>query len=59
MSNHLYNKTGILSRFLLRQDRVRFTVWLLSLSVFTFLIAQSFTSLYPAERDRQALMKRC
>ncbi|WP_158738698.1 ABC transporter permease [Alteribacillus sp. YIM 98480] len=55
MSNHLYNKTGILSRFLLRQDRIRIPVWLLSLFVFTFLIAESFTSLYPAEQDRQAL----
>ncbi|MFB4162313.1 hypothetical protein ACE1TI_00455 [Alteribacillus sp. JSM 102045] len=41
----LYNKTGVLSRFLLRQDRICIPVRLLSLTGFTLLLSGSFTSL--------------
>lgn len=53
--NKLYVNTGLLSRFLLRQDRLRVSIWLLALTGTTFIIANAFTTLYPTEADRQAI----
>lgn len=55
MNMQLYNNTGVLSRFILRRDRVRIPVWLFSLSLTTFVVAQAFTDLYATDQDRQAI----
>jgi len=49
MSNQLFTKTGALSRFILRKDRLRIPIWLISLAAITFVIAEAFTDLYPTE----------
>ncbi|GGJ71199.1 ABC transporter permease [Virgibacillus salexigens] len=51
----LTKNTGKLSRFLLRRDRIRIPVWILSLAIITYTIALSFTDLYGSKADRQAI----
>jgi ABC-2 type transport system permease protein len=46
--------TGVLIRFILRRDRVRLPVWIVSIVGFVVLIAASFPGIYPTEADRQA-----
>jgi len=55
MVNLLYKNTGRLARLIVRRDRIRMPIWLLSLAVLTFTIAVSFTDLYATEQDRQAI----
>lgn len=52
MTNRIYKNTGVLSRFILRRDRLRIPVWLISLATITFLVAEAFTDLYATEADR-------
>ncbi|KAB2333063.1 ABC transporter permease [Cytobacillus depressus] len=53
MSNQLYIHTGRLSRFILRRDRLRISIWLLFLLVLTVVVAQSFSQMYVTEQERQ------
>jgi len=55
MASKLYNETGSLTRFIIRRDRIRIPIWLLSLSSVTFLTAISFRDLYVTDLDRQAI----
>ncbi|WP_172370879.1 ABC transporter permease [Sporosarcina jiandibaonis] len=55
MSNQLFTKTGILSRFILRRDRLRIWIWLFGLVAITLLVAQTFVDLYGSEEERQAI----
>jgi len=55
MNKLLYYNTGALSWFILRRDRIRISVWLISLSLLTFAVAMSFTELYPSDLERQAV----
>ena len=55
MANQLYAKTGALSRFILRRDRFRIPIWLISLAALTFLVAESFTDLYATEEAKAAI----
>jgi len=55
MSRHLYHNTGLLSRFILRRDRVRIPVWLLAISLITVITSSAFTDLYSSDQDRQAI----
>lgn len=55
MNKQLYNKTGALSRFILRRDRIRIPIWLISLSLITFAVAYAFTDLYATEIERQSI----
>ncbi|MCR2821451.1 ABC transporter permease [Lederbergia panacisoli] len=55
MASRLYNETGSLTRFIIRRDRVRIPIWLLSLSSVTFLTAIAFKDLYVTDIDRQAI----
>ncbi|WP_210468238.1 ABC transporter permease [Sporosarcina sp. 6E9] len=57
MNNHLFTKTGTLSRFILRRDRLRISIWLVGLATFTFLVAQTFTDLYGTEAQRQSIVE--
>ncbi|MEK5067341.1 ABC transporter permease [Sporosarcina sp. FSL K6-1508] len=55
MARHLYKNTGLLARLLVRRDRIRIPVWLLSLAILTFAVAISFKGLYATQQDRQAI----
>lgn len=55
MVKSLYENTGRLSRFILRRDRIRMPVWIISLAAITFIVAAAFTDLYPTEQERQAM----
>ncbi|MGF2616467.1 ABC transporter permease [Rossellomorea vietnamensis] len=55
MKGQLMTKTGLLFRFILRQDRVRVPVWIVSLSILSLLTAQSFEGLYPTKESRDAI----
>lgn len=55
MTNHLTKHTGNLCRFLLKQDRLRMPIWLISLFLVTVIVAISFSDLYPTKQDRQIL----
>ncbi|WP_078430874.1 ABC transporter permease [Alkalihalobacterium alkalinitrilicum] len=51
----LYNHTGSLSRFIVRSDRIRLSIWLPAISLITIITASSFTGLYQSEQERQAI----
>lgn len=51
----LFSQTGTLIRFILRRDRMRLLVWIISLSLITFAVAISFTELYETEQERAAI----
>ncbi|OIJ21472.1 ABC transporter permease [Anaerobacillus alkalidiazotrophicus] len=53
MWKQFYTQTGRLSYFILRRDRIRIPIWLLSLTLVTFLTANAFTGLYQTEAERQ------
>ncbi|WP_181350886.1 ABC transporter permease [Thalassobacillus sp. CUG 92003] len=55
MANPLFNQTWKLSRFILRRDRFKLPIWLLSLTGITILIAESFTGLYPTDESRESI----
>lgn len=55
MAKDVYKNTGNLSRFLLRKDRIRIPIWLLSIAVLTFVVALAFTDLYETAEDRQGI----
>ena len=42
-------------RFILRQDRVRIPIWIISLLLITFSTAISFSGLYENQQERQAI----
>ncbi|MCH1626503.1 ABC transporter permease [Ferdinandcohnia quinoae] len=53
MSNQLFSNTGKLSRFIIRRDRLRIPIWLLSLAIFTFVLALAIPGMYPTQQERQ------
>jgi ABC-2 type transport system permease protein len=55
MSKQLYHKTGMLSRLILRRDRFRIPVWIIALSMMTFMTATSFVNLYQTQEARQSI----
>lgn len=55
MSKQLYHNTVKLMRFILRRDRIRIPIWLLSISIVTFLTALSFPALNMSDLERQAM----
>lgn len=55
MDNQLFSGTVSLSRFILRQDRVRMPVWIISFVFATVVIAAAFTGLYENAQERQAI----
>lgn len=52
MSTQMYCNNGRLAAFILRRDRVRLLVWLVSVIGITLAVALSFTELYPTAEDR-------
>lgn len=55
MAKHMFKNTGKLSRFIMRRDRIRIPVWLLSLVTITFVVALTFPDLYETAGDRQQI----
>ena len=50
-----FHHTWNLIRFILRRDRVRIPIWLVSITLITVMTATSFTGLYATDQDRQAI----
>ncbi|MDT8861209.1 ABC transporter permease [Alkalihalobacillus sp. MEB130] len=55
MWTQLTSQTGIMTRFIMKRDRVRLPIWLLSITLLTIITASSFTSLYETDQERQAI----
>lgn len=55
MIKRLFKKTGVLIRFTLRRDRIRISVWLMSLFLVTISVAPAFTQLYSSKVERDAI----
>ncbi|PGZ15445.1 ABC transporter permease [Bacillus cereus] len=55
MTKQLYNHTGKLAAFIMRRERIRTPIWLLSLSILTCIVAVSFTEMYPSQQERQII----
>src|SRR5690554_4410970 len=51
----LFADTGILLRFILRKDRIRVPVWVVSIVSLTLLIAAALPDLYPTGTERQLM----
>ncbi|SDB92939.1 ABC transporter permease [Shouchella lonarensis] len=50
-----FHATGRLMRFILRRDRLRIPIWLVSIIAITFLTASSLAQLYPSDEERQVI----
>ena len=59
MAKQVFTNTGILTRFILRRDRFRFPIWLLSLSALTVLVAKAFRTFIRLQKKGKRLQKRC
>lgn len=55
MNNQLFSGTGSLSRFILRRDRFRIPIWILSFVIATVATAVAFIGLYENAQERQAI----
>lgn len=55
MNKHLFDGTGTLIRFILRRDRLRLPIWLMSFAALTTLVAFTFVGLYQSAEERQAM----
>ncbi|QFT89052.1 ABC-2 family transporter protein [Bacillus sp. THAF10] len=55
MSNERYNQTKNLLTFILKRDRVRLIIWIVSITFMTMLTASSLVGLYTNEQERQAM----
>ena len=50
-----FSNTGSLIFFILKRDKIRIPVWLISLTLMTILTATSFAGLYANDQERQAM----
>lgn len=55
MAKHSVDGTASLMRFILRRDRIRISVWLLSFAAVTVIVAVAFKGLYQNAQERQAI----
>lgn len=55
MADTLYKKTAKLSRFTIKRDRVRLSLWIIGISFFTLIVPFAFTDLYPSQQDRDVM----
>lgn len=53
-TNHSFNM-GKLAKLILRRDRIRIPVWIISIALVTLIIAPAFNELYPTQQDRQVM----
>ncbi|MBU9720903.1 MULTISPECIES: ABC transporter permease [Bacillaceae] len=52
---NLVAKTGQLSRFILRLDRIRIPLWLVGISFFTLIVPPAFKELYASQQERDVM----
>lgn len=52
MKHSLFAGAGSMLRFMLRRDRIRLTVWVLGISLFTISMAPYFADMYPTPESR-------
>ncbi|HCS73824.1 MAG TPA: ABC transporter permease [Clostridiales bacterium] len=57
MSKHLYINVWRLVRFILRKDRIRLPVWVISIAVSTIVYGAVIPGLYPTNTDRLIMAK--
>ncbi|MBM7662967.1 ABC-2 type transport system permease protein [Bacillus mesophilus] len=55
MASNLFAQMGYLSRFILQQDRLRLSLWIISLTFFTLIVPLSFKGLYSSQQERDAM----
>lgn len=55
MANGLFSKTGALAQFIVRRDRLRLFIWLMSFVLLTTSVVMTFTEMYISEAERQAM----
>ena len=55
MVDAVFAKSGRLSRFILRKERVRIPLWLAGLTFFTLIVPIAFKDLYPTQEERDAM----
>ncbi|GGF08602.1 ABC transporter permease [Halobacillus andaensis] len=48
-------QTKVLTFFVIRRDRIRIPIWIISIVAFTLLVVLSFTSLYGTEQERLSM----
>lgn len=52
MTRHLFDGTGTLIRFVLRRDRLRLPIWLVSFAAISAIVALAFVGLYQNAEER-------
>lgn len=55
MNRNRFANTGLLSRFILRLDRIRIPLWLIGLVLFTLITPPALDGLYQTQQDRDAI----
>ncbi len=55
MFNMIFNRTGILSRLIVKRDRFRIPLWLIGIGLFTFMVPIAFTELYGTQAQRDVM----
>lgn len=55
MADAVFAKSGRLSRFIVRKDRVRIPLWLAGLTFFTLIVPIALKDLYPTQEERDAM----
>lgn len=55
MNRNRFANTGMLSRFILRLNRIRIPLWIIGLVLFTLMIPPALESLYGTQQDRDVL----
>lgn len=55
MASNLTSKMGALSRFILRLDQIRISLWLVGFTFFTLIVPISFLNLYGSQQERNAM----
>ncbi|EDL66362.1 ABC transporter permease [Bacillus sp. SG-1] len=55
MAGPLFSNTGMLIQTILRQDRIRIGIWIVSLAILSYMTAGAFKGLYPTKESRQAI----
>ena len=55
MIDMIFKRTGLLSRLILRRDRIRIPLWLIGIAFFTFMVPIAFTELYGTQEQRDVM----
>jgi ABC-2 type transport system permease protein len=55
VASTVYAKTGVLSKFIVRRDRLWIPLWIIGISFFTLIVPIAFADLYPSQQDRDAM----